>query len=106
MRRGFLLLALSVITTSLSAQDFSKKQYRIENGLPTDMIKAIAQDAVGNFWIATDEGFVRYNAARFETFSKVTHSNYTKGFYRTANGRLLAFGDLDLFELKQVWATQ
>lgn len=101
MLRGILFFILCGITSMLPAQDFSRKQYRIENGLPTDMVKAIAQDSLGNFWIATDEGFAKYNAARFETFDNVTHSNYTKGFYRTKNGRLLAFGDLDLFELRQ-----
>ena len=84
----------------LFAQEYTKRQYKIENGLPSDFVKAIDQDSLGNFWIATDEGFVTYNAARFETFRNATHSNYTKGFFRTKNGRLLAFADLDLFELK------
>lgn len=100
MRRELLMSFLCFAGTMLSAQEYTKKQYKIENGLPTELIKAITQDSLGNLWIATDEGFVKYNAARFETYRTATHSNYTKGFYRTRNGRLLAFGDLDLFELR------
>ena len=101
MPRGF-LLALCLVSSTALAQQYTTKHYKIENGLPTDFIKAVAQDSLGNLWIATDEGFVSYNAARFETYRKVTHSNYTKGFHRTKNGRLLAYGDLDLFELKNI----
>ncbi|MEJ0029061.1 MAG: two-component regulator propeller domain-containing protein [Bacteroidota bacterium] len=102
MHRFLTLALLCIATTMLSAQEYSTKHYKIEHGLPTEFVKAIAQDSLGNLWIATDEGFVKYNAARFETYRHVTHSNYTKGFYRTKNGRLLAFADLDLFELKDV----
>ncbi|HZY77901.1 MAG TPA: ATP-binding protein [Cyclobacteriaceae bacterium] len=102
MPRGLLTLILCLVTSLLSAQDYIKKQYRIENGLPSDLIKAVAQDSLGNLWIATDEGFVKYNASRFESYRSVTHSNYTKGFYRTRNGRLLAFADLDVFELRNI----
>ncbi len=102
MRACFLTCFLCIVATILFAQEYSKKLYKIENGLPSDLVKAIAQDSLGNLWIATDEGFVRYNAARFETYRQVTHSNYTKGFHRTRNGRLLAFGDLDVFELKTI----
>ncbi|MEI9917666.1 MAG: ATP-binding protein [Bacteroidota bacterium] len=102
MLRSSLVLFLCVITSMLSAQDYTQRFYKIENGLPTELIKATTQDSLGNFWFATDEGFVSYNAARFETYRYATHSNYTKGFLHTMSGRLLAFGDLDLFELKHV----
>ncbi|MEJ0055281.1 MAG: ATP-binding protein [Bacteroidota bacterium] len=99
MVRIFFVFFFSAFAPTLFAQQYVTRQYRVENGLPTDMIKAISQDSDGNLWIATDEGFVKYDGARFENYPKATHSNYTKGFYRTRNGRLLAFGDLDLLEL-------
>jgi signal transduction histidine kinase/ligand-binding sensor domain-containing protein len=99
MQRSLLICLLAIVSTTLSAQQYTKRQYKIENGLPSDLVKAIDQDSLGNLWIATDEGFVTYNAARFESYRKATHSQYTKGFFRTKSGRLLAFGDLDVFEL-------
>lgn len=95
-----LLCLLTVLTTTLSAQKYTQRQYKIGNGLPSELVKGIDQDSLGNLWIATDEGFVSYNASRFETYRSVTQSNYTKGFFRTRNGRLLAFADLDVFELR------
>lgn len=100
MRSLSLAAAFVFIAGYLYAQEYTVRQYKIENGLPSDLVKGIAQDSLGNLWIATDEGFVKYDASTFEVYRHVTHSNYTKGFYRTTNGRLLAFGDLDLFELK------
>ncbi len=100
-----LFLLLCSLPSVLSAQDYTRKQYKIEHGLPSDLVKAVAEDSLGNLWIATDEGFVKYNAARFESYRNVTQSNYTKGFYRTRTGRFLAFADLDLFELKNVGDT-
>jgi signal transduction histidine kinase/ligand-binding sensor domain-containing protein len=91
-------LLFSIVTT-LPAQRYVTRQYRVENGLPTDLTKAITQDQAGNLWIATDEGFVRYNGARFEAYPKSTHSNYTKGFFRTRHDKLIAIGDLDLLEV-------
>lgn len=99
MFRSCLAIVLCIVTTVLSAQQYTRKQYKIEHGLPSDLIKAITQDSLGNLWIATDEGFVMYNASRFETFRNATHSNYTKGFHHTRDGKLIAFGDLDVLEL-------
>lgn len=98
--KTLLLCLLTVLTTTLSAQKYTQRQYKIGNGLPSELVKGIDQDSLGNLWIATDEGFVSYNASRFETYRSVTQSNYTKGFFRTKNGRLLAFADLDVFELR------
>lgn len=100
MRPAFLTAVLCLLSLVLSAQEYTRRQYKIENGLPSDLIKAISQDSLGNLWIATDEGFVKYNAARFEAYRHITHSNYTKGFHKTRSGRLIAFADLDVFELK------
>lgn len=82
------------------AQEYSFRQYRVEHGLPSDIIKACAQDSLGYFWIATDDGLVKYDGIKFTTYRDAVHSNYTKGFFTTSKGKLLAFGDLDLIEIQ------
>lgn len=84
----------------LQAQQYQHKQYRVENGLPTDIIKSIAQDSAGYFWIASDEGLVKYDGVHFTSYRKALHSQYAKGLVKTKKGRLLLFGDLDLIEIK------
>src|SRR5688572_14577929 len=94
---------LAAITST--AQQFYVKQYRVERGLPSDIIKSCTQDSLGYFWIATDEGLAKYDGIRFTSYREATHSNYTKGFITTSTGRLLAYGDLDLIEIKNIGDT-
>jgi|GEM_PF-1080901 len=82
------------------AQEYSFKRYRAENGIPSDMVKACIQDSLGYFWVATDEGLARYDGVRFTTYPKAVHNNYIKGFHQTSAGRLLAYGDQDLLEIR------
>ncbi len=100
MSRIFIYLLLHLLYISATAQHYFHKQYRVENGLPSDIIKASAQDSLGYFWIATDDGLVKYDGIKFTTYREGMHSNYVKGFLTTRSGRLLAFGDLDLIEIK------
>ncbi|HEY9044651.1 MAG TPA: two-component regulator propeller domain-containing protein, partial [Ohtaekwangia sp.] len=87
-------------TTTIYGQEFRFHQYRVEDGLPSDVIKAVAQDTLGFFWIATDDGLVKYDGLRFRTYKNAFLSQYTKGFLKTHDGRLLAIGDLDLIEIQ------
>lgn len=105
MTRACIFLFLCVQYLSVNAQEYFYKQYRVENGLPSDIIKASAQDSLGYFWIATDDGLVKYDGIRFTTYREAMHSNFAKGFLVTRNGRLLAFGDLDLIEIKNLGDT-
>ncbi len=84
---------------NITAQKYYTKQYRVESGLPSDIIKASIQDSLGFFWIATDEGLVKYDGIQFTNFREKFHSNFVKGFHVTNDGRLLVYGDLDLKEI-------
>jgi signal transduction histidine kinase len=81
------------------SQEYDFRQYRVENGLPSDIVKACAQDSLGYFWMATDEGLVKFDGVKFTSYKEALHSNYAKGFISTRSGRLLLFGDLDLIEI-------
>ncbi len=94
-----LLLVLAIIALPSHAQDYRFKQYRVEQGLPSDVLKAVAQDDKGFIWVATDDGLAQYNGIEFTTYKRAFHSQYIKGFLTTRDNRLLAIGDLDLVEI-------
>ncbi len=44
------------------------KNYTTDHGLPTDRIRALAQDNQGYIWIATNAGLCRFDGSNFEVF--------------------------------------
>jgi len=96
-----LLIIAGLFTgATVCGQEYRFHQYRVEQGLPSDVIKGVSQDSLGFLWIATDDGLVKYDGLRFTTYKSAMHSQYTKGFLNTHDGRLLAIGDLDLIEIQ------
>ncbi len=97
---SFLFISLAI---DCVAQDYHFKQYRVEDGLPSDIIKGCTQDSLGFFWIATDDGLAKYDGIKFTTYREPLHSGYVKGFFHSKkNGRLFAFGDLDFLEIRNL----
>jgi len=97
--RAFQILFFLFTSSYLYAQSYQFKSYTLDNGLPTEIIKSIAQDSSGYFWIATDEGLVKFDGIQFTSYRSALRSQYAKGFRLTSSGRLLLFGDLDLVEI-------
>jgi signal transduction histidine kinase/ligand-binding sensor domain-containing protein len=95
--RIWLLILLT--TTVVEAQQYRFHQYRVEQGLPSDVIKGVTQDSLGFLWIATDDGVVKYDGIKFTTYKAALKSQYAKGFLRKRNGKVILFGDLDLIEI-------
>lgn len=91
---------LSIISAFSYAQNYQFKNYTLDNGLPTEIIKSISQDSSGYFWAATDEGLVKFDGIQFTCYREALRSQYAKGLLQTTSGRLLLFGDLDLLEIK------
>ncbi|MDV7187673.1 histidine kinase [Lutibacter sp. TH_r2] len=59
---------LTLLMWSFSfAQQFTN--YSIKDGLPSNHIYTIRQDAKGFIWFLTDKGMVRYNGNEFKTFT-------------------------------------
>lgn len=101
MGMRLLTVILIIVTlTQAKAQQYRFHQYRVEQGLPSDVIKAVTQDSLGFLWIATDDGLVKYDGIKFTTYKTALRSNFAKGFLHTRDGRLLAFGDLDVIEIQ------
>lgn len=98
MRFIFLVL-LFLNALVLPGQEFRFRHYRVGDGLPGDIVKAITQDEHGYFWIATDDGLVQYDGVQFKTYTSSFQSQYIKSLHKTASGRLLVVADLDLSEI-------
>ena len=70
-----MFLGLTGWADSAQALDPEKKitQYihqvwQTDDGLPQNSVRAIAQDTAGYLWLATEEGFVRFDGVRFTVF--------------------------------------
>jgi ligand-binding sensor domain-containing protein/AraC-like DNA-binding protein len=68
-------LFLDVYSNYSLAFDFEKpidkylvKGWKVQDGLPTDTIRSIAQTPDGYLWIGTAKGIVRFDGVRFEMF--------------------------------------
>jgi signal transduction histidine kinase/ligand-binding sensor domain-containing protein len=95
--RHLCLFLLAPLT--LAGQEYRLKQFRVEDGLPGNVIKAITQDSTGFFWIATDEGLVKFDGISFTTYKGAMHSQYARGFLNSKSGKLYVYSDLDLVEI-------
>ena len=84
---------------ALSAQEYKLKQFQVEDGLPSNVIKAVTQDQSGFFWIATDDGVVKFDGQVFTTYKSALHNQYAKGFLHSKSGKLYMYADLDLVEI-------
>ena len=61
-------IIFTIVIWSFSfAQQFTN--YSIKDGLPSNHIYTIRQDAKGFMWFLTDKGMVRYNGNEFKTFT-------------------------------------
>lgn len=105
VKKRTIILLLLQLAIAASAQEHFYRPYRVNDGLPSDIVKSCTQDSLGYFWIATDEGIVKYDGVKFTSYRSAMHSNYAKGFLTTRNGRLLAYGDRDLIEIKNLGDT-
>ncbi len=87
------------LSFTVLAADYQFLQYRVENGLQTDIIKCIDQDSLGYIWIGTDEGVIQYNGNRFMHYPNASSSPFIKDFLKLRDGRLFVLHDLGLNEI-------
>lgn len=105
MKQTPLLFAFFLASFITDAQEYNVRRYRVDRGLPSDVVKASVQDSLGYFWIATDEGLAKFDGISFSTYADALHSNYVKGFLRTRSNKLLLYGDLDFLEITNLGDT-
>lgn len=97
------------------------RHYTDADGLPQNSMKAIACDASGFIWIATEGGLVRFDGQHFETFTGKKYGLHSNRFVRilklSGSTNLLAVDDqlgvlslhagkavMDSQHVKQLWS--
>src|SRR5262245_50668922 len=60
-----LILTTSSVAEGLPLARWSFQAYRGEDGLPSNVITAIAQDRNGYLWLGTSAGLVRFDGTKF-----------------------------------------
>jgi signal transduction histidine kinase/ligand-binding sensor domain-containing protein len=75
------------------SQQFKLATYQVEQGLPTNMTKAVFQDKNGFMWIGTDVGLLRFDGLHFLHFNNKLSSQYVKYFFETSKNELLVVHD-------------
>src|SRR6478735_2537971 len=65
--RALLALGLLLANTLLAADAprFHSRSWQSEDGLPSNVVRAVAQATDGYLWIGTAEGLVRFDGKRF-----------------------------------------
>lgn len=71
----WLLLWMSVagamaLNPDRSLNEYQRRYWSIEHGLPPAAIKAVTQNQDGYLWVATEMGLARFNGDRFETWTE------------------------------------
>ncbi len=74
MRYVYIILAVFILThlvdyNALKGQQYTYKNYTIDDGLPSNTIYKIDQDSKGYLWISTGSGASRFNGASFFNFN-------------------------------------
>lgn len=90
----FISLFISVASSSQQAKQYSFRHFTVMNGLASDLVNDVIQDADGYMWMATTNGLQRYDGNSFITFNyhdKQTGSlsnRIINSMYRDGKGRL------------------
>ena len=77
MKRRLLFSLVALVLACLSGQAQSYRFLTSDNELPSSMINDLFQDHYGFVWIATENGLVRYDGARFVTFTNIPSDDHS-----------------------------
>lgn len=64
---GGVLLVATACGGAEATADFSSRVWQMEDGLPHNIVQALAQTRDGNLWVGTREGLARFDGLRFKT---------------------------------------
>jgi signal transduction histidine kinase/ligand-binding sensor domain-containing protein len=82
-------------------QQVSVERYTQENGLPSDLVKALAMDGLGFIWVATDNGVVKIEGGSIvKPFENHPSDRMYKKLFYSHQG-MIAASDLGLFKISQ-----
>ena len=90
------------MSRALCAQEYSFRYLGVAEGLNNLTVRTVYQDRVGFLWVATVNGFYRYDGERFEAFGAAQGVPSSPGacFGDAPDGSLLAGGTFGLLRLR------
>ena len=101
--RIFLVFILTALTGNSffaqQAREYSFKHFSVANGLASNTVSSVAQDADGYIWMATTNGLQRFDGNSFITFkakendSTTIPSNHISALYKDRKNNLWLIGD-------------
>jgi diguanylate cyclase (GGDEF)-like protein len=102
LSNAWALALFSLACGSLRAQEYSFRYFGVAEGLNNLTVRTIYQDRVGFLWVATVNGFFRYDGERFEAFGAAQGAPSSPGaaFGDAPDGSLLAGGSFGLLRLR------
>ncbi|GAB5520243.1 MAG: hybrid sensor histidine kinase/response regulator transcription factor [Rhodothermales bacterium] len=65
------------LDTTWALLQYVHDAWQVQEGLPQNTVKAIAQTPDGYLWLGTDEGLARYNGTAFTTYDRTTTPELT-----------------------------
>ena len=89
-----LTVACAVLCTSIAANaaSFSARSWQSEDGLPSNVVRGIAQARDGYLWVGTAEGLARFDGQRFSGFTGERDARLarlpTRTLYALGNGEV------------------
>ena len=98
-RAVFAIFFILSVGPKVYSIDYQFIQYRVEDGLKSDIIKAIGRDSLGFIWVGSDDGLMQYNGNKFLHYPHATNSPFIKDLIKLDDGRLLVLNDLGLDEI-------
>lgn len=70
MKKVLLIILFLWSSCLIAQQKFRFQKLSSEEGVSQSIVYAIAQDSIGNIWMASEEGVIRYNSKNSETYNK------------------------------------
>ncbi len=102
-----LVWVVALVPSAAAGVQFRSYFFSGEDGLPTNLTKAIYQDEDGYVWVGTDAGLVLYNGLEFQTFTAELPSQYIKEICPINKGqRLVVVSDGGIDYLDRVGLDQ
>jgi diguanylate cyclase (GGDEF)-like protein len=100
--KAWTIVLLLLVCGALRAQEYSFRYFGVAEGLNNLTVRTAYQDRVGFLWVATVNGFYRYDGERFEAFGKAQGVPSSPGasFGDAPDGSLLAGGTFGLLRLR------
>jgi diguanylate cyclase (GGDEF)-like protein len=91
-----------LVCAALRAQEYSFRFFGVTDGLSNLTVRSVFQDRTGFLWVATVNGYFRYDGERFEAFGKAQGVPNSPGtaFGDAPDGSLLAGGSFGLLRLR------